>query len=263
MRTTPVKPLLAALAAAATLSACFSPMSFVDRAVDRAAGRAADRAGESVGNRIADHYAPQMQQMYMSMMFSMAFASGGYAVGLGDYKPGDFTRWVIPNKDDKDAKESVLERAYLFDDKDGNQWWKVKWVLDPKKPEESTFIVEALFDKKNLTLLRERAKMPNEKEGKEIPVTENTYYTPPQRLTKQSLEGATVSTGPVTVPAGTFTARKVVYGTGGGSSEWYLADRVPGAMVKMVSRPRDDSRAYEMDLQAFGGGAASELGIKP
>jgi hypothetical protein len=265
---------LGAAVCALALAACSHVTSLTDRFVGSAinstadsAGKAAAKpAGDALGARMADAYSPMLAQAYMSMVFAMAFSSGGYAVSGNDYARGQYTRWVTTSHGEKE-KDGSLERAYLFDDKEGNAWWKVKWVLDASKPADSTIIIEALFDKRNFTMLRLRAKMPNETEGKEVPVTEATYYVPPQRLTRQSIEGATVATESVSVPAGSFTARKVVYG-GGSTSSWWLVDKVPGGAVKVLHQNANESsegkrRGWEMALTAYGTGAASELGIRP
>jgi hypothetical protein len=270
-----------ALAGGLLLSACSflpSPGGVVGTATNTAADTAAKRVGEQVGNQAGNAAAaqvgasmsPYMVQFYMQFVFAMAFSGGGYAIEETPYKAGEWTRWSIPNSGAKDEpKETTLERAYLFDDAEGNTWWKVKWVLDTAKAAENTMILEALFNKKDYTLLRLRAKMPNEKEGKEMPVTQATYYVPPQRLTPQSLKGATQGVVSVKVPAGTYQARHVVFGdAAGGSVAWYLTDKVPGGNVKTVhtaAKPDDDGKAdpanYTMELVAIGKGAASELGI--
>jgi len=271
-----------ALAGALSLLACGGIPSvggIVGRVTDRAVGTASDKVGDQVGNQVGNAAAakvgasmsPYMMQFYMQFVFSMAFAQGGYSLEETPYKAGEWTRWSIPNEkaSGDEAKESVLERAYLFDEGDG-AWWKVKWVLDPAKPADSTMILEALFNKKDFTLRRMRAKMPNEKEGKEMPVTQQTYYVPPQRLTPESIKGATKGVVTVTVPAGTFKARHVVFGdAAGGSVEWFLVDTVPGGNVKTIhtgAKADDDGKAdpahYTMLLTAKGAGAASELGVK-
>jgi hypothetical protein len=262
---------LAAIATAAALgTGCFSiptPYGIMDRAVSRSVDSASDRAGDQAGQAVADRTAarfnPMMGQFYMQMVFTMAFSSGGYAVGQAGYKPGDYTRWSIPGEGKKE-KESQMERAYLFDDRDGNPWWKVKWVLDTENAAKGTLIVEALFEKGTGKLLRERIKMPNEEQGKEVPVDEATYYQPPRQLTKQSLEGATIGVESVSVPAGTFTAKHVQYGDMNGTSDFFLADTVPGGLVKSShASGRSSKGAFQMLLTAYGRGAASELGIKP
>lgn len=263
------------------------PLDLVSRGTNRAAGTAVDtaasRTGQAVGDRIGNQLggmaaaragaamSPMLTQFYMSFVFAMAFNQGGYQVHEVAYRPGDWTRWSIPNPapEEDEPAETILERAYLFDDADGNAWWKVKYVLDPAKAADTTLVVEALFDRKASTLLRMRAKMPNEKEGKEVPVTEATYYVPPQKLTKQSIQGATKGVVPVKVPAGAFKARHVVFGdAGGGTAEWYLVDKVPGGSVKFVHRGPSadtdgdpDPQNHVMNLVTFGKGAASELGV--
>jgi hypothetical protein len=237
----------------------------VDRSVDRSVDSATDSAGQRAGDSIAAKYNPMMSQIYMQMVFSMAFGSGGYSVGQTGYRPGDYTRWSIPG-DEKKGKESTMERAYLFDDRDGNPWWKVKWVLDANDTSKSTLIVEALFEKGTGKLLRQRIKMPNEPEGKEVPVDDQTYYQPPRQLTKQSLEGATVGVESVTVPAGTFSARHVSYGDMNGNVDFWLVDSVPGSAVKYSNGAKGSSRgsqSWQMLLVAYGKGAASELGVRP
>lgn len=210
-------------------------------------------------------FAPMMSQMYTQLLFAFAFGSGGYAVAARDYKPGEWTRWVVPREGRPETEWAVVERAYLFDDTAGNVWWKVKYV-DPKH--NHTVIEEALFDKAQQKLLRLRAQFPNEA-PKEIPVEEGTTYHPPRKLTKESLAGAIKGTGPVVVPAGSFTARRAVFGDpGSGTSEWFLVDTVPGGCVKVMhtaagaaQRSEPDAHHYTIELKAYGTGAVSELGI--
>ena len=268
-----------ALAGTLLVSACLSIPSggIVGQITGRASDTAANKVGDQVGNQVGDAasahvgaaMSPYMMQFYMQFVFSMAFAQGGYSLEETPYKVGEWTRWSIPNEKAKadEAKESLLERAYLFDEGDG-AWWKVKWVLDTAKAEQNTMILEALFSKSDYTLLRMRAKMPNETQGKEMPVTQATYYHPPQRLTPQSLKGATQGVVAVKVPAGSYQARHVVFGdAAGGTAEWYLTEKVPGGNVKFVhtgAKPDKDGKAspanYTMDLMATGKNAASELG---
>ena len=49
----------------------------------------------------------------------------------------------------------------------------------------------------------------------------------------------------------------------GGTSEWWLADKVPGGTVKQLQKnPKSDEDRFEMELQAYGSDAKSELGSK-
>lgn len=201
----------------------------------------------------------QMMTYYTGYIFGLAFGSGGYEVTTVEYKPGQYTRWNLPTED---GSTSTLERAYLFADKEGNQWWKVKFV-DGK--DQSTIVLEGLLDPKGQKMLRLRGKFPNDAEGKEMAVTENTYYVPPTRLTKQSIEGAKNGTEKITVPAGSFTADRVVYGDAASTHVWWLAASVPGGTVKqeLKSAQQDQQGSWKMELAAFGSDAKSELGIKP
>ncbi len=261
---------VAVLAVLLTLtSGCWVLDRAVDSALSSAAHTAGNRVGESVGNQVGNAAAaqttaamgPMYQQAMMGMVFAMAFNGGGYAMNQTTYKPGEWTRWNIPNKDEK---TTVLERAYLFDDKEGNPWWKVKYQLPSKDGKDESLVVEALFDKTNYKLLRMRQKMPNETEGKEVPVSEQTYYAPPTKLTKQSLEGGLKGPASVTVPAGTFSAKHYEFSnSSGGAINYYLVDTVPGGTVKQVHVESGKETTYTMELAAFGSGSKSELGVAP
>ncbi|MBS2020986.1 MAG: hypothetical protein JST92_01135, partial [Deltaproteobacteria bacterium] len=110
-----------------------------------------------------------------------------------------------------------------------------------------------------------RGKFPNDTEGHEMAVTDNATYRPPQRLSKQSIEGATVGSEAVTVPAGSFNAKKVVFGDMAQSHTWYIVDSVPGGTVKQTAgaaQGGDGKHHMVMELAAYGNNATSELGVK-
>lgn len=200
---------------------------------------------------------PAFLNMYMGFIFTYAFSSGGYDVAPVPYKPGQYTRWSGKGHE---GKAIGIERAHLFDDAQGRQWWKVKFTDDESK----TTILEGLLDPKAQKFVRMRAKFPDDKEGNELPMDEQNYYHPAQKLSKDSIEGATKGIENVTVPAGTFKAKHVVFGGAGGTSEWWLSDKVPGGTVKQLQKnPRSDEDRFEMELTAYGNDAQSELGTKP
>lgn len=198
---------------------------------------------------------PMMARMYTQIMFAMAFSSGGYAPEETEYKAGQFTRWNNPQNN------ATLERAYLFDDADKNKWWKVKFVDEKGQ----TVIMEALFNPDRTKLLRLRAKFPQDKAPQEIPVEENTYYSAPRHLTKESLKGADKGVESVSVPAGSFSAHHYVFGDMSGSAEFWTSDKVPGGAVKQEHKATggDAHHTYQLVLTAFGDGAKSELDTKP
>jgi hypothetical protein len=250
--------------------------SFVDSAINKASSSAGDKVGQSVGSHVGDSMvagmSPMMMQYYVGALMTYAFHSGGYDVNEAPYTKGQYTTWNLPASEDASVT-NTMTRAYLGDDADGNHWWKVKFT-DTKQNQVT--ILEALFDKDQTKVLRMRAKFPNDKEGKEMPVQENTYYVPPTKLTKQSLKGATKGYEQVSVPAGSFKAQHVVFGNAaGGTSEWFLNDKVPGGAVKFVqsyeaAQQSDEQKAdgekemnskqYQLLLAAYGNDATSELG---
>lgn len=199
---------------------------------------------------------PAFLNIYMGFIFTYAFSSGGYDVSRVEYKPGQYTRWSGKGQN---GKPIGIERAHLSDDAQGRQWWKVKFTDDQSR----TTILEGLLDPKGQKFVRMRARFPDDKEGNELPMDEQNYYHAAQRLSKESVEGATKGTEKVMVPAGSFTAKHVVFGGVGGTSEWWLNDKIPGGTVKqLVKNPRSDEERWEMELIAYGNDAQSELDSK-
>lgn len=275
----------AAGASAVLFAAALAGCSLISDTIGSAVGSAAHSAGSAAGNQVGTSVGnqvgssvssrwvgpnvnaalmQQMSQFYTQYIFSLAFGSGGYAVAIDDYKPGNFTRWNISGGGEK--SKATLERARLFDDAEGNQWWKVKWV-DSEKGD--TIILEALLSPKDSKMLRLRGKFPNDQAGKEMAVSDNAWYVPPQKLSQKSIEGATTGTESVSVPAGGFTAKKVVFGDVASTHTWWLASGVPGQTVKQETRGQKsgggdgpDSSNYLMELAAYGANATTELGTK-
>ena len=241
--------------------------------VDGVINGAGDRAGRNIGaGMVGDRGTgsgaamtggmsaatmnPAFLNMYMGFIFTYAFSSGGYDVAPVAYKSGQYTRWTGKSKNDKAIG---IERAHLFDDAQGRQWWKVKFTDDESK----VTILEGLLDPKAQKFVRMRAKFPEDKEGNELPMDEQNYYQPAQKLSKDSVEGATKGVESITVPAGTFKAKHVVFGGVGGTSEWWLNEKVPGGTVKQLNKdPNSDADRWEMELSAYGNDAKSELGTK-
>jgi hypothetical protein len=243
--------------------------SFVDSAISGAgdqmgrnmvgssgSGMAQNASYNSGGSMSMATMNPAFLNMYMGVIFSYAFSSGGYDISQVDYKPGQYTRW---NGKNQNGKGLTIERAHLFDDAQGRQWWKVKFIDENQK----TTILEGLLDPAQKKFVRMRAKFPDDKEGNEMAMTDQNYYQPPQKLTPESIAGATKGTESVTVPAGTFTASHVVFGAMDGTREWWTVSNVPGGAVKqLLKNPHSDDDRWEMELAAYGNDAKSELGTK-
>lgn len=258
-----------------TLAAGCGALNAAESSFENAAGRAAgDRAAQAAfgqpgtpaqGNSssgggpgaLGFGMGPQFQAMYTQLMFQLAFSSGGMEVSQVPFQPGQFVRWQYKGAEDN-GKVATIERAYLFDDSDHNQWWKVKYATGEKN---ETIVLEALLSKDGHKVLRMRGQFPGE-QPHEMAVDESTQFVPPTRLTAQSLQGATVGTEKVATPAGAFTARHVVFGDPArGTYEWWLVDAVPGGVVKIATK--HEGKGGEQVLVAHGGHAESELGVKP
>ena len=249
-----------ALAASAGCSMMHDAMSSAAGNTMSTAGNVASQKvgtaiGEGISAKILAGYQPGLMNMYTSYLFSVAFSSGGYAVEQGDYKEGDYTRWSMPGDNNSN---NWIERAYVGKDAKGQQWWKVKFH---NGKENETTVLQALFTPDRTKMLRLRGKFPKE-EAKEIPVTDQTYYVPPTKLTAESIEGASKGTESVTVPAGTFSAKHVVYSYGNGTQEWWLAEGVPGGLVQQTLKAPPDNKdkgEYKIKLEKYGSDAKDEL----
>jgi hypothetical protein len=79
--------------------------------------------------------------------------------------------------------------------------------------------------------------------------------------TKESIEGATVGVEDVKTPAGSFKARHVRFGQGGGTIDWWLDETTVGGWVKFAAVGDDKEAKYTMELVGRGTGAKSELGV--
>jgi len=190
------------------------------------------------------------------VIFSYSLTIGGYWIWSEDFKPGQWVKFLVTT-DNGDSYD--LEIAYLKKTENGNQWWRVSST--PKKPGSLQVIYEALFSSDLGELKRLRGKV-DDNTPHELPVAQGSYVGKPVRLTQESINGATVGVEIVKVPAGTFRAKHVKYGslTGQGSVEWWISNGVPGGIVKYLVRDNDGRITVEADLESFGNGARSVLG---
>jgi hypothetical protein len=191
---------------------------------------------------------PQWNQYMIvqaQMAFNYAFSAGGLWAGQKGYKPGEYTKfeWTMEGED-----SIVLERAYLKEQDDSRQWWRVSWA-----DAQGTWIWEALIDPASGTMVRMRARDADGNEG-EVPVSGEAVYMPPAELTQESVQGATVGKEKVTVPAGTFQTDHVVFmaPTGEGQSEFWLAPQVPGGVVKYLISRKGEGTVWTSELVEYG-----------
>lgn len=251
----------------------------ISGAIDTAARRTGEGIGEAIGQRTGemagaavtarfpDMWTPDMSAMYVNYMLATAFHSGSYTFAGAEYEPGEWTRWRMVSSEDE-GRPPEMERAFLARTADGGEWWRVKYVVDDGESVDS-MVVEVLFDRASGDVRRMRGKMPGEAEAKEMPVESGMYvYVEPTELTEESVQGATVGTEQVQVPAGTFQARHVRYGgMSGATLDWWLSDEVPGDLVRYSRSTAGggaegpDMQNYTLELLRHGTGARSELGV--
>ena len=198
---------------------------------------------------------PQWNQLMVTqaqMAFNYAFSAGGMWAGQENYKPGEFTKfvWIMGGED-----SIVIERAYLKELDDGNQWWRVSW-----EDSDDLWIWESLIDPESSQMLRMRARDPDGNEG-EVPVSGQTVYMPATELTKESVKGASVGQEKIDVPAGRFQADHVVFmaGGGGGQVEFWLAPQIPGGVVRYLISQSGEGILWSSDLIEFGKKATTIL----
>lgn len=205
--------------------------------------------------------------MWISQLFAVQYLSGA-TMFEKDYAPGEWTRWRITTDEDGDVQET--ERAFIGRQADGSEWWRMKTITKHDDGAD-TVSLEALFKPEPgneylQRLVRMRAKLPGNPEAQEMMVPEqwstwNMMGAFSGRPTPESIEGATIGTESVTTPAGTFSARHVRFGQGGGTLDWWLTDGTAGGWIKFSAIDNDRKPQYTMELIGKGTGAKSELGI--
>ena len=235
-------------------------------------------AGRSMGGmggrgRGPDTWNTDYAWIWISQLFAVQYLSGA-TMFESDYKPGEWTRWQITTADNE-SESQVTERAFLGRTSEGGEWWRMKTITnyleDGKVVEADTVSLEALFkptDEEGYMqqLVRMRGKLPGSSEPQEMMVPEqwsmwNMRGAFSMKPTKESIEGATVGVEDVKTPAGTFKARHVRFGQGGGTIDWWLDDTAVGGWVRFAAIDNEKNPMYTMEMIAKGTGAKSELGV--
>lgn len=266
---------IAVTALAVFVTGCGAANTALDSAIDRAAARTGEGVGDAVGQRVGemasalvmaqfpDNWSARWTSLYVNYLLNVGLSSGSYAVVEDAYQPGEWTRWRM--LEGSEPTGAVIERAFLGSEDTGEEWWRVKYV---NTEDDEAVVLEGLFTDDRSELVRMRAQFPGE-DPKELPVERGTYsYAEPLHLTEQSLEGATVGRGMVEVPAGSFEARHVRYGTAGATLEWWIQEDVPGHLVKYLRRADDGggedtgsemAQSWTVELESYGDDARREL----
>jgi len=212
-------------------------------------------------------WTPDYAWAYISALFAIQYGTGA-TMFEADYKPGEWTRWQVSAEGENNVQTN--ERAFLGKPTDGGEWWRMKTITGDKSSTD-TISLEALFKSDGSNdlsqkLVRMRGKLPGNAEPQELIVPDqysmwNMAGAMGRKPTKESLDGATIGVETVTTPAGTFKAKHVRFGTGGGTMDWWLDDTVVGGWVKFQMLDQDKKPRYTMELIGKGTGAKSELGV--
>ena len=210
--------------------------------------------------------------MWISQLFVVQYLSGA-SMFETNYKPGEWTRWSITTADNPEEVQQT-ERAFIGKNTDGAEWWRFKTITNYKdgdKAAADTVTLEALFkpDPSNeylQQLVRMRGRFPGNTEAQELMVPEqwsswNLTGGFGMKPTKESVEGATIGVEDVKTPAGTFKAKHVRFGQGGGTLDWWLDETAAGGWVKFAMTDNEKKPRYTMEMIARGVGAKSELGV--
>ncbi|GGX38897.1 hypothetical protein [Saccharospirillum salsuginis] len=254
------------------LTGCASidPVGALNSATTSAGEAAGKVVGEAIGQAIVRRYSPQFTQWYAGYLTRMAFNAQGYSVETAgrDYQPGEYTEWAVVSEDEN-VPTNRMKRALLHRKANGEEWWQVVYHDNAS---DDVIVMEALFTENRQKMLRMRAQFPDDEEPQELPVAEQNYQAPVV-LSEESIAGATEGRETIRVPAGTFEATRVRFGGGTTAGQlWWLSDRVPGGVVKhqvSVSNGEDTgedveklpTENYTIELQDYGSGARSQLGI--
>ena len=224
------------------------------------------------GMRGPNMYAGDNAWIWISQLFTIQYLSGA-AMFESNYKPGEWTKWSITTADDEDEKQET-EKAFLGKTAEGAEWWRFKTITTYKEDDKTmadTIVLESLFkpepgNEQIQQLVRMRGRFPGQTEAQEMMVPQqwgmwNLNGAFQMKPTKESVDGATIGVETVTTPAGTFKAKHVRFGQGGGTIDWWLDDTAVGGWVKFTATDNEKKPQYTMQLIGKGTGAKSELGV--
>jgi len=249
---------------AALSNALGIPLAEIDDAGDGSGGRARVATGLGFNMRAMT---PDMTWAYVGYLWSLMYMSGATMFET-PYESGQWTTWEVTSSDQPEQK-LLIERALISREADKSEWWRIKTIRVGGETAD-TIVLESLFkpaDDEGLTMnvVRMRGKMPGEKEAQELMVPQHlttlSMTAFPMKPTPESVEGATVGTEKVTAGSQSWSAKRVRFGSAGGTMEWWLADKAPGGVVKVQYSGQEDEK-WTMAMTGAGSGAKSELGVK-
>ncbi len=178
-----------------------------------------------------------MAYLQFSALYWAILGFGGYVADDESFAEGDGIRWWMSFPDGNDTNEIEYTRALLRINSDGSKWWRAEFESEGELSE-----FEYLVDKSGgLVTLRYEDPGTNEVVSYE-PSDPDAWWGGYSASVKdrEDLDALSEGTERMRVPAGTFTADKVVAGEPPYQYMWWYTDEVPGLLVKL--------EAYEDDI---------------
>ena len=195
--------------------------------------------------------------LQFSALYWMILGFGGYVADDESFAEGDGIRWWMSFPEDDDTNEIEYTRALLRINSDGSRWWRAEFESeDESEGELSEF--EYLVDKSGgLVMLRYKDFNTNEVVSYE-PSDPDGWWGGYQGSVKdrEDLDALSEGTERVRVPAGTFTAEKVIAGEPPYQYTWWYTDEVPGLLVKLEGY-EEDTLIVEGELRDILSGVTS------
>lgn len=202
-------------------------------------------------------------QIYLTQFYALywyVFAAGGYFFDDSTYEEGQGTVWSITSYDDENY-EMVVERDLLKILPDGSKWWKIKFSGDD---------VELLYEVKTdpeyrVVMFRFRDSSEDQAGEYTLKPEEVESWNPTETsvITEEEYADWIQGKEKITTPAGTYDTDYVKTGYSGAEYEWsynwWVADAVPGSLVKFRWENSDDEW-YQGELIEVTSGEKAELG---
>lgn len=111
-----------------TTASCMTVQDATNRAINRAVGNAVER-------EVSSMMAGYSNVMLYQLAYTQAFHVGGFGIHPELFEEGEGTTWRVESGDDEGMNYYTTERALLQKDEDGSSWWYLKY--QPEGDEES------------------------------------------------------------------------------------------------------------------------------
>jgi hypothetical protein len=191
----------------------------------------------------------------------------GYVGAFASLNPGEFARYRIPPALYADSRGGVVEIANLGKDAQEAIWWKVKFT---ESGTSATSLLEMARSAAGDTTTLRR-KLPNDPEvvvqklGRNDAWLRGAKAVPAKAVAGDGVRIIDKGIENVTVPAGNFSAKHVVYESDRAATDLWTNDAIVGRSIKIksafASTDAHGPKETVIELDGFGTGAMSETGL--